>query len=232
MKKCVIFLLLFPAWVSAQNKQLVEASSGEDLTRKVSTQIQFLFPEFTNGDVFYKGNKGSGKLNYNMLLGEMQFLENNKVLSLANVNNVLAVNIANRRFYPYKDNEFVEELATTGDVHLRVRYKGNAVTHSKKGAYGSQSSTSSITSYNSIIGDNNNQYELTVTENVLVTVNYFYYLVGKNGKYTLITNVKTFTKLFPAYRAKIEDYVKERNTKFNNADDLKALLKFCSELSK
>ena len=183
MKKYILLLWLsFPVWVSAQNRQIVEAASGEDLSTKVSTQIQYVFPEFTAGDVFYAGYKGSGKLNYNMLLGEMQFEEKNQVLSLANVKDVIMVNIGNRKFYPFNDKEFAEEILTTGKLNLRVRYRGNAAQHSKKGAYGTSSSTSSITSYSSISSDNR-QYSLTVSENVLVTVNYFYYLAGTNGKY-------------------------------------------------
>jgi len=230
MKIHILLLLLIPTWISAQNKEIVETASGEDLTTKVSTQIQYLFPEFTNGDVFYQGYKGSGILNYNMLLGEMQFLENNQVLSLANVKNVIVVQINNRRFYPFKDNEFAEELLSTGLVQLRVRYKGNVAQHSKKGAYGTSSSTSSITSFSSINSDNR-QYNLSVREDVIVTVNYFYYLVGTNSKYTLITNEKSFIKQFPAYRAQIQAFVKEHKIKFNNKEDLKALLKYCGELN-
>jgi len=230
MKKYIFLCLLLPAWASAQNRQIVEATSGEDLAKKVSTQIQYLFPEFTVGDVFYKGQKSSGKLNYNMLLGEMQFEERNRVLTLANVKDVVMVNIGNRKFYPYNDKEFTEELLTTEKLKLRVRYKGNATQYSKKGAYGTTSSTSSITSYSSISSDNR-QYNLTISEDVLVTVSYFYYLVGTNGKYTMIKNVKTFTKQFPAFRTQIETFVKEHNIKFNNEEDLKKLLKYCTSIN-
>ena len=230
MKKCVFLLLLLPVWVSAQNRQILEATSGEDLSGKVSNQMQYIFPEFTNGEVFYRGYKGSGMLNYNMLLGEMQFLENDQVMALANVKDVVVLNIGNRRFYPFNDKEFTEELTSTGKYQLRVRRRGNVAQHSKKGAYGMDSSTSAITSYSSINSDNR-QYNLNVQEKVLVSLNYFYYLVGTNGKYILIKNMKTFTKQFPAHRAQIETFVKERQIRFDNGDDLKTLLEYCSNLS-
>ena len=231
MKKCVCLLLaLFSVCVSAQKREIVEAASGEDLSKKASTQIQFLFPEFTNGEVYYVGTpKGNGKLNYNMLLGEMQFLENGKVLALANVSDVAVVNIDNRKFYPFNDKEFTEELLSTGKWKLRVRRKGNAASHSKRGAYGGYSSTSSITSYSSIDSDSR-QHELSVIENVLISLNCFYYLVGTNGKYVLIRNLKTFTKQFPAHRAQIEAFVKEHNIKFDNENDLKKLLEYIFEI--
>ena len=229
MKKYIFLLLLIPVSVSAQNRQVIEAASGDDLSQKVSTQFQFLFPEFTNGDVFYKGNKGSGKLNYNMLLGEMQFLENGQILALANVRDVVMLNIENRRFYPFNDKEFTEELKSTGKYQLRVRRKGNVAQHSRKGAYGMDSSTSAISSYSSI-NSGNRQYDLTVAEKVLITLNHFYYLVGPNGKHVLIKNVKTFTKQFPQYRAQIEAFAKAQRIQFDNEDDLKSLLDFCSKL--
>ena len=225
-------MLLIPVWVSAQNRQIVEAASGEDLTKIVSAQFQFLFPEFTDGDVFFAGSpKGSGKLNYNMLLGEMQFMEKDRVLALANVKDVTVVNIDNRKFYPFSGGkEFTEEIMTADKVKLHVRRKGNATQHSKKGAYGTSSSTSSITSYSSLYSDNQ-QYNLAVVENTLITLNNFYYLVGSNNKYVLIKNSKAFTKLFPAYRAQIDAFVKEHKTRFNNEADLKALLDYCSKLN-
>jgi len=229
MKRYIILLLLVPVWVSAQNKQIVEATSGEDLSQKASAQIQFLFPEFTNGDVYYNGYKGNGKLNYNMLLGEMQFLENNQVLALANVKDVMVVNINNRKFYPFNDKEFTEELMSTGNHQLRVRRKGNAAQYSKKGAYGTTSSTSSITSYSSIVSDGR-QYNLSVQDEVLISLNCYYYLVGTNGKYVQIKNIKAFVKQFPAYRTQIEVFVKNNYIRFDHEDDLKVLLGFCSKL--
>lgn len=231
MKKYIFLWLLFPLCATAQNREIVEAASGEDLANKVSTHMQYLFAEFTNGDVYYKSApKGSGLLNYNMLLGEMQFVQDGKLLALADVKDVIQVNIGNRKFFPFNDKEFAEEILSTGKGQLRVRRKGNAAQHSKKGAYGTSSSTSSITSYSSINSDNR-QYNLTVEENVLITLNNFYYLVGPNGKYTMIKNQKTFTKHFPGYNAQIEAFVKEHNTRFDNQDDLKALMEYCSKLN-
>ena len=230
MKRYIFLLLLFPGWVSAQNKQILEATSGEDLSEKVSAQMQYLFPEFTNGDVFYKGNKGSGKLNYNMLLGEMQFVENNQIQTLDNVKDVILVTINNRKFYPFNDKEFTESLLTTGDYQLRVRRKGNVASHGKKGAYGTYSATSSITSYSSIKSDSH-MYDLSVKEEVLISLNSFYYIVGTNGKHVQIRNIKAFVKFFPSYHAQIEQFVKDRNIRFDHEDDLKALLEYCSKLS-
>ena len=170
MKKWIfLYLLIFvSAWTNAQNKEIIEASSGEDLNKKVT--IQYLFPEFTDGYVFYAGlPRGSGKMNYNMLLGEMQFIDSeNKILALDNIPDVQMIRIGNRKFFPYDNNEFVEELLVAGKIQLQIRRRGNVASHSKKGAYGMTSSTSAITSYHSIEGADK-MHDLAVVENVMIT---------------------------------------------------------------
>ena len=231
MKKYLFLIVLLPGWVFAQNRQIVEASAGDDLSGKVSTTMQYIFPEFTLGEVYFvNAPKGNGMLNYNMLVGEMQFLEKGEVLGLADVKNVSVVNINNRKFYPFNSQgEFTEEIFSTDKSQLRVRRKGNIAPFAKKGAYGTSSATSSITSVSSV-SSGDRQYELSVTGDVIISLRTFYYLVGANGKYTQITNVKAFTKLFPAHRAQIEAFAKERKSRFDNEAELITMLVYCSEL--
>ena len=230
MKKYIFLLLLFPGWIFAQERQIIEVGSGDDLNEKVSTHLQYLFPEFTNGEVFFRNApKASGVLNYNMLVGEMQFIHSEGVMALADVRNVTMISINNRKFYPYNNREFSEELLSTDKAQLRVRRKGTTVNYAQRGAFGTSSSTSSISSYSSI-SSGDRQYDLSVMGDILITLRYFYYLVGSNGKYIEIKNVKTFTKQFPAHRAQIEAFAKEHNIRFDREADLKALLVYCSEL--
>jgi len=118
-------------------------------------------------------------------------------------------------------------LTTT--CSLRVRCKGNIAQHSKKGAYGTWSSTSAITSYSSISSENQ-LHDLVVEESLLISLDCLYYLVGANNKYKLIKNRKAFTKYFPGLKVQIEAFVKEHHTQFRNIEDLKTLLEYCNKL--
>jgi len=229
MKTYLFFLMLFfSGWMIAQEKQIIEANSGEDLSGKLLSNMRYLFPDFTDGKVFFKKSfLSTGKLNYNMLIGEMQFLENDELMAL-DAKDISMVNINDRLFFPYKGNEFSEELLSTDACKLRVRRKANVAPYAKKGAYGTTSSTSAITSYMNVDGGRGQMYNLSVTEDVLVSIRNFYYLVGDNGKYTQITNAKTFTKQFPAFRTQIETFVKAQQIRFDKEDDLKKLLLFCT----
>ena len=232
MGKWIFLYLLIQVsvWTNAQNREVIEATSGEDLNKKVSTQMQYLFPEFTDGYVFYTGlPRSSGKLNYNILLGEMQFMDaENKILALDNVPEIQIISIGSRKFYPYDNKEFVEELLVAGKIQLQIRRRGNVASHSKKGAYGMTSSTSAISSYRNIDGVDRT-YNLAVVENVMITLNQFYYLVI-NNKRIQIKNRKTFLKQFPQHKIQIETFVNERSIRFDSEEDLKILVKYCSTL--
>ena len=232
MKKIFILFLLNPIWIMAQNIQVIETVSGEDIAKKISSQMQYLLPEFTDGIVTFSNQpKATGKLNYNLLIGEMHFMDNNQqVLALSDRTNVLMIAIGNRKFYPYKGNEFAEELQSADNCSLRVRYQATVAQQGSKGAYGTTSTTTSSKSYSSINSDGI-QYNLPAEGSVLVSVNRMYYLAGKNGKYTLIINTKTFTKQFPKYKLQIETFVKQNSIRFNNDKDLKALFTYCIQLN-
>ncbi len=232
MKKYFItgMLTLIVGWVHAQNKEVIQATSGDNLSNKVSAQMQFLFSKFTDGYVYYVGQqKISGQLNYNMLLGEMQFIDpTGQILALGNVPNVAMVTIDNRTFYPFDNKDFVEELLSSNNIQLQVRRKGKMAQHTKKAGFGGVSSTSSVTSFSGIDSQSSN---LSVTEDILITLDNFYYLVTPNSKKrVLIKNQKTFTKQFPKHEAEIQTFVKDHQTRFDNEDDLKALVNYCGGL--
>ena len=220
------------SWINAQNSEVIEAVSGENLNEKISNQMQYLFPDFTDGYVFYKGMPQiSGKLNYNMLIGEMHFIDaNNKILALSNVSDVLMISIGDRKFYHHSDEEFVEELLLDDKLQLLIKRNGNVASHGKKGAFGMSSSTTSITSYSGINNSENNTYSnISVVEDVIITLNNTYYL-SVNNKRIQIINQKTFTKQFSKYKTQIEKFVKEQNIRFDNEEDLKTLIKYCNTL--
>jgi len=232
MKKSIFLLLLFPLLAVAQDKMVIDVASGEKLNEKLSSDTQYVFPEFIAGQVhFTDGQRSGNMLNYNILLGEMHFMDNEEVFAFPDLSKVLVAVVDKRRFFPFNKTEFCEEiLITPGGARLCVRRKANAVEQSRTGAYGIQTSASSVRSYNSIgnSGDGR-RVNLQVSGKVRVSIENFYYFLNK-GKYVQIKNEKSIAKQFPGHNAKIEAYVKEHNTNFKNEEDLKALIAYCSEL--
>ena len=229
MKKLIILFLL-PMYISAQEKVMLDVLSGEDLGNRVSTGMQYVFQDFTKGEVhFDNGRKNSSMLNYNMLLGEMQFVDNEAILSLATLKDIKMIIINDRKFFPYNNSEFCEELHATEDVRLCVKRNARPLEQSKSGAMGIETSTRSSTTYNSIDNNSGVRNDLEVQRKILVSTKDTYFLMNK-GKYFQIKNQKSFIKLYPLHSAKIEAYVIEHDTDFKNEDDLEALIAYCSNL--
>ena len=217
-------------FISAQDKVILDVVSGENLNNRVASDMQYVFQKFTKGEVhFDNGRKSSSILNYNMLLGEMQFIDNEMVLSLATLKDIYMIIINDRKFFPYNNSEFCEELYTTEDVRLCVKRNARPLEQSKAGAMGIETSTRPSTTYNSIDNLSGVRNDLEVQRKILVSVKDTYYLMNK-GKYYQIKNQKSFTKLFPTQNSKIESYVIEHNTDFKNEEELQALLVYCSNL--
>ena len=224
------FFVLYSGYTIAQDREVIEVSTRDNLNSLVSNDMQYLLPEFSPGYLYYvNSTRDSGKFNYNMLNGEMQFIgPNNTILALANVPDVKMIDIGGRIFYPFKNEEFVEELLATDKMKLQVRRKCDASNMGKKAAYGGYSTTSSITSYRSIERDNWQQ-NLSETKSMIVKQESFYFLVIENKRIQIKTQ-QTFTKQFPKHKSAIETFIKENNIRLDKENDLKILVEYCSTL--
>ena len=229
--KRVFFLYLLvhiSGWAMSQ-AELVTTSSNDNLTNSMSSSKQYLLPDFANGTVYYKNTQtGSAKMNYNIVLGEMQFMTSDqKVMSLDNVSEVKEVIIGDRKFYPVSGEEFAEVL-DYGNVQLLVNKKYEFSPHGKKTAYGGYSSTSSITNYGNI-ESGSRSLALSTDELLLAKIGVSYYLV-LNNKRTAIKTLQAVYKQFSKNKAEVEKFVKENNIKITDEDGMKSLVKYCSTL--
>src|ERR1035437_2784726 len=98
----------------------------------------YLLPKFTDGIMKMKdGNLAGGKLNYNTVLDEMQFIsDKNEILSVADPSAVAQVTIGDRKFYYLKNYFF--ELVADGNILLFSRIHVKRF-EEKIGAYGGTS---------------------------------------------------------------------------------------------
>ena len=215
-----------------QRTQLVSVTQGDDLVEHAATTLQFVFPDFTEGNVVYHNGKTiAGKLNYNILLGEMQFVDpdSQQVFALANPNEVTMVTIGQRMFLPLNGKEFLEIL-TYGNIQLAVRYKGNRLSHGRQTPYGNTSPAARSSDLTGYEAGGGYMSPLEAKENIKITVTTYYYLI--NGKkQTLITGSKSFLKVFPKGKSDvIQEYIRQNNINFNHRGNLIALVNYCELL--
>jgi hypothetical protein len=206
------------------NKEIIKAHSLDDLP----ADMGYRYPKFTQGQVYFKdGTRSTAHFNYNLFLGEMQYLDaKGDTLSIANEKDINYVAVATDTFYL---NKGVFEVA--GDyayVKLAVKQTLRYTDNEKIGAYGIPSSSASISSM-SIVDNNQRSYKLRANENSVYAKEKFYYLIVKANNQALPATKQNVLKSFSRSRDKIEDYISANEINFKSEADLKKLLEFCTQ---
>ena len=217
-----IFSTLLPLFVLLSLNLNAQGSSN------TSPVIEYIFEEFTEGIVVFKDfTSTKGKLNYNLLAGEMQFIDPSTNMVLSLIGDIRVVSIAGRDFIPRGRREYVEILVN-GEPALSVARTVKVSAQEKAGAYGTYSSTTSISTFNSIFADGQ-KYDLSPDVRRTVKSDSSYWLI-KGGKFTFIKNQKAFLNAYPkSKRASIEQFISENKIDFKNENDLINLTIFSNQ---
>ncbi len=226
MKKYLSLLLVLSALqtfsVSAQSHEKKTIKAGENL----ADYVYYLFPSFTNGTVKMKhGGASTAKLNFNMLLCHMQFLnEHGDTLDIADPLEIDSVIINDKCFF-YKKG-YYEILDYSGSSKLAVLRE---VTYDpvKIGAKGLPSRGGSIDSYTTIRDDNESK-QLVLNQDVDVILMSTYYLMNSKDE-MFIASKSSFVTVFDKNKETVEGYIKSTKTNYNKEADLKKLFDLCSK---
>ncbi len=209
------------AGLHAQVYQRKTLNSGES----ISDKSYYLFPSFINGTVkFKKGGSLVAKLNFNLLISVMQFInEKNDTLEISKPNEIDSIIIEGHSFF--FNNGYYEVLASGDSVKLVVLRKSSCMPV-KTGAMGLTdhigAGNQTVTSLETYLGER----KLTMSEDVEVTEEADYLLVNANGE--MIKADKTgFKEFFPAKADDIQSYIKHHKIKFSKEEDIQKLFGYC-----
>lgn len=180
----------------------------------------FLFEYFENGVVHFKsGHTAKAKLNYGTVRQQMYFKDKeSSILVLANVSDILTVNIGDRVFEHWKRGQFYEKIPT-GNGFMYIDWKIKIIS-AKVGAYGGEDHTSAITNLGSFIGKDNQLNALNINENVKTISSNRYYVKVK-GKLKEFSNFKGLAKIFKFDNNKMNEFVEKEKLNFTKVDDIK-----------
>lgn len=184
--------------------------------------VQYVFDDFKPGTVKLKsGQIYKQVLNYNIITREMVFDNNGKFTAIANVENIDAVGIGNRKFIPL-NNKFYEVLVPGKmplilDFTATVREPGTSI------GYGSTTNTSAASSYQSLIRGGG-AYQLKLPDGFTVIPKHDFFIL-KDAKLEKVANVKQLIKIFPDKKDLIKDFVEKNDTRFSNRNDMTDLIK-------
>ncbi|MCC9166566.1 hypothetical protein [Pontibacter harenae] len=231
----IVALLCFVSLVNcyqlkAQKKDKIKVSAAEESLDASQNGKVYLYPSFMNGQVrFLNGHTASAKLNYNMLVGEVVFLDKNAdTLALDNILTVESLKIGEDLFYyDPKGKSLLKTLGKYGETMLLVKERYKLLDTKKVGAYGLESSSSSQTSIKDYYADNTS-YKLNSGGSVIYEVREDYFLSDQKG-YVLATKASVL-RLFPKHKNALQKFISDQKVNFKDESDLKKLLSYCSSL--
>jgi hypothetical protein len=212
------FAILFTNQLSAQTLTTITVKAGEDLAA-VYKQM-YRFHQFTYGKVYFMNkDSATGRLNYNMLIRKMQFIDiRGDTLVLSDNNPIRLVAIDTNIFY-CNSSECIELLAGFPPMELAVAYRLKLSDEQKKGAYGLHTSTQTVENSSSFVETN---YKLLFDKDLVFTKETQYYFIDEDKNF-ITANKRNISKLFPTQKSLIDEYLKQHQVDFKKENDLKNL---------
>ena len=223
---CCIFSILLSVAVTAQRLKTYTVPAGVEVKEVVPANEIYQFPQFVQGLVIFKdGTSAPGRLNYNRLIAEIQFIDpKGDTLSLANEQMIRTAIIGTDTFY-YNDG-YVRQLAGGSRVKIgeRIAFKEYI---QKPGAYGLSSATTATNNLSVLL--NRRSVDLNVSQE-LVLVKNINYLIGDKYNAFVAAEKNVILKMFPDNRSAIEDFIEKNKISFIKPDHMVQLGKFLDTL--
>lgn len=209
-------ILFLTTFLSAQKNKPFTVLAGTRVEDCIPFQEMYQYPKFTEGSISFKnGAKAVVKLNYNFLLGEMQYIQLKDTLSIANDKEVKHIAIEGDTFYV--DKGYLELIYSRNiKVTLKQYFKLKEI--QKKDSYGSTGSNSATDSYSSLIA-NGQSYKLIVNHDRIYQKVIEYYITTLSSGFVPFTKKKVI-QLFPQNKKAIEAYLKSNRVDFDSKEDL------------
>lgn len=215
------------ATIQAQSSEVIRVKSGE----KMQEKDKYFYDQFKTGTVHYRiGNAPTARLNYNMLLREMQFLTPaGDTMSLAEEQTIQQIKLNNDVFIYGQNKNLLKLLGTYGSASLAVEHSLKIANVDKEGGYGMSSGASSIRTYNSYPPGNGSTAKLEIKGDVVFSQQRIYFFINQNNL-AFPASRKSLLKLFPKQKSAVEKYLDEHPIQFNEAEELQRVLEFCAGL--
>ena len=217
--------IIFKFWITLSALIFCFSPEIQAQTDQFQNLPQYLFPEFSPGMVKMKvGNNLTTILNYNIVTGKMVFSQKDQVFDLVNPDMVDTVFLNSRKFIPV--GKVFYEVIMEKPIALFIEHKGKVLEPGKPAAYGGTSQLSS-SNYVTNLPNDASVYNIKLPDDYTVESDPVYWIFMNGNKYNFI-NERQFTKFFRGRETDIKEFVKKNRIKFDNPQDVKKLVSFCS----
>lgn len=221
----LFFFVLLSNSICAQSPETYTIKPGEKILHVISAKDIYSYPDFAKGTVIFRdGRLVAGRLNYNMLISAIQFIDaKGDTLSLAEENTIRLVIIKEDSFC--FDNGYLELIAGDAAVKLgrKVYFKEF---EQKPGAYGLSSGTTAAVTLSSIL--EKKAFDLNIEQELVLMKSTDYFFGNRN--HFLPAEKKNILKLFPKHKTNITGYLNSNSVNFKKEKDLLLLTSFLQGL--
>jgi hypothetical protein len=227
----LLFALLFTVFqAEAQNANRIQVNSLDDMDDLITATSNYRFPHFSIGIVYLKsGSPVTAPMNYNMLLGEMQFIDTKgDTLSIADPETIDYLLLDDKVFY--YDKGILELISEFNSVKLVKRVKFQLADKQKTGGYGQPTTAGAVTSFSSI-SSNGKQYNLSVSETIVFKKYTTYLLLPNNNSTAYVANKNGLYKTFQKRKSDIDQHIRQYNLNLKKQQDLVSLLLYLDSRS-
>ena len=232
--KTLLFVLLLSVPASDLISQTLPTGLEKESKKiSVSPKGLYQFDEFKDGKVFFKNGKHTRvKLNYNYLHGEVQYIATNRdTLLITNKDFIDHIAIGENIFYSQQKNGDMEVVGNFNNVLLaKKKYlavKGTSANMSERKL---MATSESVIPSSLLISNLNGEFQW---QNNALRPEYkyktTYYLIDQNRKFHAARR-SGFSKIYAKQQNALTDFLRQKDIDFNDEDQLKQLLQFCSEI--
>lgn len=211
----------------AQVRKSYTVKPGEKPLDVLPKDAVYLYPAFKEGNVTFRDkNVSTAMLNYNCLIGEIQFIGNKgDTMSLADEKNIASVVMDKDTFF--YAGTWVKKMADVKDARFAVRKVLGISNHQKVGAMGGVTS-SSTTSYDRLLSSQGIK-ELVLREYVTFS-EYNYFFIGDAYNHFKPLTKKNLMNMYAKQQGAVEKFISDQSINFLNEEDVKKLVTFLQGL--
>ncbi|MGZ3851624.1 MAG: hypothetical protein ACXVLT_02705 [Flavisolibacter sp.] len=232
MKKILIAaFLLFCLLGVAQQKETIVVNPVKQNEHEVLEKM-YQYPQFVSGNAIYEsGEVVASKMNYNCLTNQVCFISpRGDTLELTNGGDFSKI-VMNVDTFFYFNKQFIQLVSHYPTYNLLKRRTLQNSGWEKRGAYGTYSGNSAITTVNSIPNGDNGYVRLPSDENISFVFKETYFLSGKFGKFYPATK-KGAIELFGKDEKYLKEFLQKNSIDFSKREDIEKLLVFAQSVLK
>lgn len=208
----------------------------EDLA---SNEMQYLFPDMVEGNVFQNGQGPDRMLNYHVLFGLFYTTDRRGTRIYIRPDGIDSIRAGDKIFYFFHGDGYFQRIQAGDNAILLKKYGVDIISETVTvGAYGSTSRSASAQSVESLIEPGSGSFidRTVLLENpagqelhVTLRRQESFYLL-KDGAPVKANNRRALLREFPEHRSDLRGFIRDHDTDFSNESDMVRLAVFIQSL--